>query len=184
MSGYQNSEHPDSNPDVRNEKNDNEHTGAADVQQQLATIYQAVTRYLAQREHGFKELIHKLVQKGFTEAQVEKVVQDFTNRGWQSDERHANLLIKRRIDKGYGQRFIAGECQSKGLDSHLVNRVLEGLNTDWYNIAYQCAQRKFGGQRPSDQKALRKQYQFLTQRGFSSDIIGAVLQDLHGAEEV
>ena len=182
MSRHQNSEFTVSNQRIHNGNDDGEWTETEDLQQQLSTIEHAVTRYLAQREHGFKELIHRLVQKGFTEALVEKVVQDFANRDWQSDERYANSLIKRRIDKKYGQRFISGECQSKGLDSELVNRTLEALNIDWYDIAYQCAQRKFGDQDPSDHKTQRKQYQFLIQRGFCSDIIRVVLQDLHKAK--
>lgn len=183
MSRYPNSELPASTPSSRNDSSTNERTEAGEMQQQLSMINQAVTRYLAQREHGFKELIHKLVQKGFTEKWVEQVVQEFANRDWQSDQRFASAMIKRRIEKGYGQRFIAAECQSKGLDSSLVNGLLNESDTDWYQVAYQCAQRKFGGRTATDQKAQMKQYRFLVQRGFSSDIVRAVLDDLHRPQQ-
>lgn len=156
---------------------------ASEEKEQRMLINQAITRYLAQREHGFNELIQKLVRKGFTSKWVEQVVQEFSDRDWQSDERYAQVMIKHRIDKGYGQRFIQSECQTKGLCSDLVSRVLDEFNTDWYDIAYRCAERKFGLSIAADQKAKMKRYRFLTQRGFSGDIIRAVLDDLNAAPD-
>lgn len=179
MSGYPKSDYfASENSDTQSH---HEASGnAAETEQQLLLINQAVTRYLAQREHGFKELIQKLVQKGFTEKWVKQVVQEFADRGWQSDERFATVMIKRRIDKGYGLHFINAECQQKGLSSSLTTRVIEALEPDWYTVAMDCAQRRFGEQIAPDQKAQMKRYRFLTQRGFSSDIVRAVIHDLPG----
>lgn len=192
MSEYPNCEYPASGkPDTQHHQDVNESAEQTE-QQQLSLISQAVTRYLAQREHGFKELIQKLVQKGFTGKWVEQVVQEFSDRGWQSDERFATVMIKRRIEKGYGERFITAECQQKGLSSSQVTSVLDALETDWYAVAINCAQRKFGQSRlgqdkfdsnsAPDQKAQMKRYRFLIQRGFSSDIVRAVLDDLQGEQ--
>ena len=150
-------------------------TGSDDeIQSIKRLIRQSITRYLAQREHGFKEIISKLTQKGFSESLSKEVLENFRDRDWQSDIRFAEMLIKRRIDRGYGSQYIIAECRSKGIGSGLVQQILESMEIDWYALAAEAATRKFGDIQPKDIKEQMKRQKYLSNRGFNVDEIRAV----------
>lgn len=145
-----------------------------DIQTSRKQIHQSITRYLAQREHGFNEIISKLVQKGYLASLSREVLEGFRDNDWQSDVRYAELLIKRRIDRGYGSQFIIAECRSKGLNGNLIQQIMATLDVDWSVLAAEVVVRKFGKNPPKDTKALLKRQNFLGNRGFRMDEIRSV----------
>ncbi len=146
--------------------NNKEQTPEINTSREEQQIRQSIVRYLAQREHGFNELILKLAQKGYSEPICLSVLSTYRDKGWQSDSRFAMQLIKRRIDRGYGFQYIIRECRSRGIESVGVDQILSDLDVDWMELAKNVAIRKFGDSQPKDQKDYIKRCNFLSNRGF------------------
>ena len=131
-------------------------------------IRQAITQYLAQREHGFNEIIQKLLLKGFDSQQAVAELEQFRAEGLQCDRRYASSLMQRRIARGYGEYYVRNEAVAKGLDGELVATVLAALAVDWQALASEAGQRKFGTQPPASERQQQKRCRFLLNRGFSA----------------
>jgi len=58
--------------------------------------------------------------------QIQEVLDDFEARGWLSDERFAEALVRRRSER-YGARKIQDELQRAGVDSDKAAELIQGL---------------------------------------------------------
>ena len=63
--------------------------------------------------------------------QIEAVLDDFEARGWLSDERFAEALVRRRSER-YGIRKIADELERAGVDSKQSAKLLGVLKAVSY----------------------------------------------------
>jgi regulatory protein len=106
-------------------------------------------------------------------AQIEAVLDDFESRGWLSDERFAESLVRRRSER-YGMRKIADELERAGVDSKQSAKLLSALKETEFQRAFDLWSRKYGVQ-AQDQKEKARQYRFLVSKGFSSEVVGKVL---------
>lgn len=69
------------------------------------------------------------------------------------------------------------ELQLQRVDSELVSLSFEACEIDWFELARQVRERRFGLDDPGDDQKLRaKQQRFLYSRGFSSDQIHYAMQ--------
>ncbi|UAA37940.1 regulatory protein RecX [Paraneptunicella aestuarii] len=127
-----------------------------------------ITRYLAQREHGFNEIIRKLQQKGYPKDLCLEVLAKYQESELQSDRRFAEQLVHRRLSKGYGENYILAEGQHKGISNSVLQLVLEELDVDWQEQAREAAESKFGDSKPRDAKEHAKRCNFLRNRGFNA----------------
>lgn len=157
-------------------------------------------RLLSQREHSRSELSKKLSdylslkakvdrardayepdeQGGQTdtpvlsrELQIESVLDDFEQRGWLSDVRFAEALVRRRSER-YGVRKIKDELQRAGVASETASALLDSLKTTEFQRAKELFERKFGSI-AEDQKMRAKQYRFLVSKGFNPEIVAKVI---------
>ena len=105
--------------------------------------------------------------------QIQEVLDDFEARGWLSDERFAEALVRRRSER-YGARKIQDELQRAGVDSDKAAELIQGLRETEYQRAKELWLKKFGtlGQ---EQKERARQYRFLASKGFSSEVVSKVL---------
>jgi regulatory protein len=108
-----------------------------------------------------------------THSKIEAVLDDFEARGWLSDERFAEALVRRRSER-YGMRKIQGELERAGVDSKQSAKLLAGLKETEYQRAYELWTRKYGVAAP-DQKERARQYRFLASKGFSSEVVTKVI---------
>ncbi|MBU3608398.1 recombination regulator RecX [Polynucleobacter nymphae] len=108
-----------------------------------------------------------------TAVQITAVLDDFEARGWLSDERFAEALVRRRGER-YGTRKIADELQRAGVDGAQSAALLHSLRESEYQRAYELWNRKYGLV-AQDQKERARQYRFLASKGFSSDVVGKVI---------
>lgn len=79
---------------------------------------------LSRREHSRRELLAKLLTKGYSQEEAEDAVDWAMKQGFQSDERFSNSLYRRRAPT-YGDQFIQAE-----LDQHQVGATLSGQVDD------------------------------------------------------
>jgi regulatory protein len=107
------------------------------------------------------------------ELQIEAVLDDFEKRGWLSDARFAEALVRRRSER-YGVRRIKDELQRAGVASDASAALLDGLKHTEFERAKELFERKFGNI-AEDQKMRARQYRFLVSKGFNPEIVAKVI---------
>jgi len=157
-------------------------------------------RLLSQREHSRAELAKKLgeylslqaradrasnaqdrdQERSQTDApalspamEIAAVLDDFERRGWLSDARFAEALVRRRSER-YGMRKIKDELQRAGVASDASATLLDGLKHTEFERAKELFERKFDGI-AEDQKMRARQYRFLVSKGFNPEIVAKVI---------
>ncbi len=106
-------------------------------------------------------------------AQIEAVLDDFEARGWLSDDRFAEALVRRRSER-YGIRKIADELDRAGVDLKRSAKLLADLKESEFQRAFDLWSRKYGAH-AQDQKERARQYRFLASKGFSSEVVSKVI---------
>ena len=105
--------------------------------------------------------------------QIAAVLDDFEKRGWLSDARFAEALVRRRSER-YGMRKIKDELQRAGVASDASAALLDGLKHTEFERAKELFERKFDGI-AEDQKMRARQYRFLVSKGFNPEIVAKVI---------
>lgn len=105
--------------------------------------------------------------------QIGEVLDDFEARGWLSDERFAEALVRRRSER-YGARKIQDELQRAGVNGEKATELIQGLRETEYQRAKDLWLKKFGAL-AQEQKERARQYRFLASKGFSSEVVSKVL---------
>jgi regulatory protein len=141
--------------------------------QQQKKIWQVAQGLLVQREHGYKELRSKLINKGYDIEDIDLVMQSLVDNGLQSDWRYGESCIKSRMNKGYGPNFIRQYLIAKGLETDLIEDLLSADDLDWLSCLLRLWQKKYGVV-PDDLKQKHKQQKFFYYRGFDSETIQAL----------
>ncbi|MEX1226419.1 MAG: regulatory protein RecX [Marinobacter sp.] len=139
-------------------------------------------RLLARREHSRQELILKLRQRQTPETVIDRVLDDYEQEGWLSDERFAEVYSRQRRDLGYGPVRIRSELQQRGV--RLWPDCLSGMvEAEWVALAIQARQKKFGlGDIAGDWTEKARQARFLSQRGYSGEQVEQALEAQEGPE--
>ncbi|SNX27917.1 regulatory protein [Polynucleobacter meluiroseus] len=120
-----------------------------------------------------KRNVGALDQTPISSEQIAAVLDDFEARGWLSDERFAESLVRRRSER-FGARKIQDELQRAGIDSSKTQELVQTLRDTELQRAYELWLRKFG-QLAQEQKERARQYRFLVSKGFSSEIVSKVV---------
>ena len=127
---------------------------------------------LAMREHSRYELKKKLLKKNYSEnVDLEKILDEIEASDYLSDQRFAESFIRSRVSRGQGKIKIINELKQRGVNAVLIKISMQESNVDWFDLANQIRERKFGENIPADYKEKTKQMRFLSGRGFDSEMI-------------
>ena len=147
--------------------------------------------YLSRREHGRAELRQKLLDKEQDPDSINALLDEFEEKGYQSDYRTTLMLIRENIRKGRGRGRIKQEFYKKKLAmpsnidelidmanieseefSEFVDTDQDSLveGVDWLKLAVTARTKKYGDSIPTEQKEKAKQLRFLQYRGFKADV--------------
>ena len=159
--------------------------------------------YLSRREHSAGELRQKLLDKEQDPHKIEELLQEFAEKGYQSDYRTALMLIREGIRKGRGRLRIKNDFYKRKVEvpsniDELIdmamadneefvdvlsdNDLVQGV--DWLRLAVEARVKKYGDEIPSDQKIKARQIRFLQYRGFQPNIcFEAIKYNLHTLDE-
>ncbi|WP_240433455.1 regulatory protein RecX [Solimonas sp. K1W22B-7] len=137
-------------------------------------------RALGRREHSAAELQAKLQRRGHDADTASEVVEGLSERGWQSDTRYAEMLLRNRVQQGYGRLRILAELEAARVPRDEISAAMAAADCDWTELACALQRRRFGGP-PAGAAEWQKQYRFLAGRGFESGPIRAALKG--GAQE-
>lgn len=131
-------------------------------------------KYLVRREHSRAELHAKLLLQATPNDNVDRVLDELAARGWLSDSRAVEQLVRMRRNR-FGMQRIAYELRQKGIGENLINDALPQMRDTELEAARSIWQRKFGIA-PEDAKDKAKQVRFMQSRGFMPDVIFKVLR--------
>lgn len=146
--------------------------------------------YLSKKELSAHQLRQKLLAKDCDPDEVEKLLTEFAQKDYQSDERCAKMLVRESLRKGRGKQHIKNTLKQAKLpyDDDTIeqllnenqevmdNTILENANDDsfdnqdWLMLAVEARTKKYGNAIPKDPKEKARQLRFLQYRGFSMDI--------------
>ncbi len=127
---------------------------------------------LAMREHSRYELKNKLLKKEYVEGvDLDKLLDELEASDYQSDKRFAESFIRYRVSRGQGKIKIINELKLRGVTANLINICMHESGVDWFALARQIREKKFGEILPIDYKLKSKQMRFLLGRGFDSEMI-------------
>ena len=132
-------------------------------------------RLLGRREFSRQELDKRL--RSFTDdpADLETLLDDLSERGWLSDARYADAVVRKRTGQ-YARRSIAQELKQAGVAVEVTDTALAALDPDEeFAAALALCRRKFR-HAPADQKEKARQIRFLQSRGYSLSMVLRVLK--------
>lgn len=138
-------------------------------------------RLLSLREYSRKDLGSKLSEyasqtdqaEGDTTLTIESILDDFEQRGWLSDTRFAEALVRRRSER-YGMRKIQSELNRAGVSAEHSADLLEQLKLSEYARAKELWMRKFD-MIATEPKERARQYRFLVSKGFNADLVARII---------
>jgi regulatory protein len=132
-------------------------------------VREAVVRLLARREYSRRELESRLEKRVDDRKVLLAVLDDVTDKGYQSDQRMAEMFLRQRVSQGYGERRIRYDLNTKGVSEALVSEALAAAAVDWFEVAREHAVRRYGEGPPADHKERAKRMRHLLGRGFGYD---------------
>ena len=132
---------------------------------QESKCYSAAMKMLMRREHSKLELFQKLQVKGFDVDIINDSISKLVQQNYQSDKRFAEDFILMRFNQGKGPVRIVSELKMRGINTFDLSAF------DWFELAKEIRQKKFGNQLSCDHKETAKQKRFLQSRGFNLDQI-------------
>ncbi|OBX62940.1 hypothetical protein A9Z63_00555 [Moraxella lacunata] len=151
--------------------------------------------YLSKKELSRHELKTKLIAKDCDPQAVDDLLDEFAEKGYQSDTRCATTLVREAVRKGRGVRYLTDSLKKAGLDVKAfggvdelivmsdVDSVADGTildndnkgndkddEIDWLKLAVEARCKKYGDNIPKDPKEKARQLRFLQYRGFDMGV--------------
>lgn len=132
--------------------------------------------YLARREHSRLELTRKLLQKNFTQQEVDATLDQLEEEHLLDDHRFAESYTQSRVNRGFGPVRIKQELLERGITETQAGEALSAWDDDWCRLAAEQQRKKY--RRPAHDYSERvKQARFLQYRGFTSEQIWQLFED-------
>ena len=128
---------------------------------------------VARQEISRADLKRKLAPYAESEDELERLLDDFAQRHWQSDERFAEAYIHSKGQK-HGKLRLQQALHAKGIDSEIAQELMPSAE-DELHTAIAVLRKKFK-QPAADAKEKQKQFRFLAYRGFDMNTAQAAIK--------
>ena len=139
------------------------------------SLRERALRFLAQREHSRAELARKLAPHAESDEQLSQLLDSLAERRLLSDERYADSR-SHLLARKYGSSRIFQDLKAHGVDADLARETAAGARAGDLERARDIWRRKFRTA-PTSRQERARHMRFLQSRGFSFEVIRAVLQD-------
>lgn len=160
----------------------------ADIQKVSETdniqqTYLLAINYLSYRMRSMKELYTYLLNKDVAEEKVNMIMQRLIEENLINDEQFANAFVKDRILlTSKGPQVIIKELQEKGISPSIAKKAVKQFSyEEQFKKALAFAERE---QKKRSKHAYRKREEQLRykllQRGFTNDVVMAVMNEVKG----
>ncbi|RVU33284.1 regulatory protein RecX [Rheinheimera riviphila] len=139
-----------------------------DITPSAAELKKIAIDLLSRRDHSRQELKQKLLLKGGDADVIAEVIDWCTSENYQSDSRYCAMLVRAKVNKGYGPAVVSQAARENGIDRELLTQTLEELEIDWFELALSQYQKKFADKPITDFQDKQKRMGFMQRRGFNS----------------
>lgn len=146
------------------------------MQTELAILQQRALAWLSRRDYSEAQLRQRLVRLGGITADIDQVILWSKAQGYLDQQRFIDMLLRSRINKGYGLNYIVQECRAQQISRQQVLQSETALQTDWFSLALKVYQRKYAGSDITDYRERQKRMAYLQRRGFSNEQIQFALE--------
>lgn len=135
--------------------------------------------WLGKQEYSQAKFRRKLEQFEATDEQIAAVIEEFTSHNWLSEQRYCEGFVRARIRKGQGYIRIRNDGRVQGLDEDTLKQALEASEADWFELARQTYEKRYGESQIKDLKEKAKRLRFMQYRGFTMEQVSyAMTQDI------
>jgi len=135
------------------------------------SAYDKALGLLARREHSARELKGKLARRGFDPDENAVALERLRSKDFQSDARFGEMLVRSRIESGYGPRWILAELRTHGIGEEEAGTLIAAAEPDWPELARRQLRRRYGGKAASTLAERSKRVAFLLRRGFDGSTV-------------
>jgi regulatory protein len=146
-----------------------------------ASAREAALRLLGRRAYGTRELLGKLVERGFSEKRAREAVEWLLSLGYLDDGRYAEALVQSYTVRSCGPHRIRRELRRRGVDTETVEAALVQAPPPEEVIDTFLARLSLDG--PLDDNRRRWAADTLYRKGFDWDDIHAGLMRAADEEE-
>jgi regulatory protein len=140
-----------------------------------ASAYDRALGLLARREHSARELRDKLARRGFDDAERDETLERLRAKDFQNDERFAEMLVRSRLEAGYGPRWIVAELNTHGIGEEPARNLIAAAEPDWPALALRQLRRRYGARAATSLAERSKRANFLLRRGFDGATVRLAL---------
>ncbi len=141
---------------------------------------------LSFRMRSKDEMRQRLIKKGYTEDEVNGVIDKLEGLNYLNDREFAQTWVKSRIvSKPLGRSLMYRELKRKGIAVDIIEDVLnESLKGyDEYEVAKELALKRLGKIKVRDSKMWQRLSGYLARRGFSYEVNKKVLKEILDGDE-
>ena len=156
---------------------------AIERDEQYVQAKQRALDYLAHKPRTEEEVRRKLRRQDASDAVIDDVVARLYELDYLDDEAYATDYVRNRFaSKKYGPVRIRRELIERGVDRHVADAAVDDLfeDEDPVAAAREHAEKRWARLADEDDPRRRKQklYRYLRRRGFTSDTIYPLLDEL------
>lgn len=134
------------------------------------------------RPRSTSELKDRLKRKEFSSQSVEQCLSELSEKGYLNDADFAHRYVRTRLkQKALGESMMRMELRKKGLSNDLIEKSIQSVYGDEtaLTMALDVARKKMANYKKLEpQKVRQKLFFFLSQRGFSQNVIREVFKTM------
>ena len=136
-------------------------------------------KFISYKFRSGKEVSNKLSEEGYEMEVMENVIDELTAMGYINDKIFAQKYIFDRSKlKPKSTKLLKLELGARGINSDVIDEVLNDYEVDDKTVAESLARKKFNKYDMSDDKVIRKIQSFLQHRGFDYEVINKIVKQL------
>lgn len=141
--------------------------------------FEKASDYLGMRMHSKKELVDKLLKKGFDRDVISEAVAKLEEYHFVDDELMAKTFVEQ--NGKYSRRMLENKLKAKGVDGKIAKETaLIKTDEDEFLLCKRFAQKHIDSKGLNDDNDVKKLFASLLRKGFTFDIVKkAVYQITH-----
>jgi regulatory protein len=136
--------------------------------------YDKALGLLVRREHSARELKSKLARRGLDKDETSAALERLQAKDFQSDTRFGEMLVRTRIENGYGARWIIAELRTHGIAEAQARELIDAADPDWPELVRRQLRRRYGSRPAADYAERAKRGAFLLRRGFDAATVQSI----------
>lgn len=134
----------------------------------MTSLLNRALKLLSRREYSRHELQQRLAVHSDKPDEIEATLNELAQRGWQSDERYAQSLVRSKSPR-QGRLRLSQQLEQQGIAARDIAELLPSREDEQANA--RAVLRKKYPEPPATWQDKQKAARFLAYRGFDSDTI-------------